>query len=226
MNSTSLPAPSAGLTASSRRGRQILLGLILTLVLGSLPYPVWIDEFANTAHLILNELIYWALVAATLAYVVKVERRPLASIGLHWPTLRDALAACAVAVATIAGLAVLYLVVFPALHFDETQQVDKLTSAPSWWLALSVVRAGVSEEVLFRGYPIERLQEWNGSRAFAVSVPLIAFTLAHVGPWGWSHLLVAAFGGAMLTMLYLWRRNLWASMLAHCLIDGVAVLVG
>jgi membrane protease YdiL (CAAX protease family) len=92
--------------------------------------------------------------------------------------------------------------------------------------SISVLRAGVSEEVLFRGYPIERLQEWSGSRALAAIVPLIAFTLAHVGPWGWSHLLVAAFGGAMLTVLYLWRRNLWASMLAHCLIDGVAVLGG
>ena len=222
----SLPAPTAEQIAPSQQGLQISLGLILTLVAGSLPYPVWIDEFASTTHLILNELIYWALVAATLAYVVKVERRPLASIGLRRPSLRDGLAAFAIAVATIAGLAALYLVVLPALHLDETQQVDKLTSAPTWWLAVSVLRAGVSEEVLFRGYPIERLQEWSGSRALAAIVPLIAFTLAHVGPWGWSHLLVAAFGGAMLTVLYLWRRNLWASMLAHCLIDGVAVLGG
>lgn len=228
MSSTeiSLSAPSVGPIAPSRRGLQILLGLILTLGAGSLPYPVWIDEFASTTHLILNELIYWALFVATLAYVVKVERRPLASIGLRWPSLRDGLAAFAIAVATIAGLAALYLVILPALHLDETQQVDKLTSAPGWWLAISVLRAGVSEEVLFRGYPIERLQEWSGSRTFAVIVPLIAFTLAHVGPWGWSHLLVAGFGGAMLTALYLWRRNLWASIFAHCIVDGVAVLAG
>jgi membrane protease YdiL (CAAX protease family) len=57
-------------------------------------------------------------------------------------------------------------------------------------------------------------------------VPLVSFMLAHVGPWGWSHAIVAGFGGAMLAGLYLWRRNLWVSILAHCLIDGVGVLAG
>ena len=211
---------------TSKRLFQILFGLSLTLVVGSLPFPVWDNEFADTAHLVGNELIYWVLVAATLAYVVGVERMPLRSIGFRKPTVRDALAALAVAAATIAGLAVMYFVVFPALHISEDQQIDKLMSAPAWWLAISVVRAGVSEEVLFRGYPVERLQELSGNRFIAFIVPLVPFTLAHVGPWGWSHVLVAAFGGAMLAGLYMWRRNLWVSILAHCLIDGVAVLAG
>jgi membrane protease YdiL (CAAX protease family) len=90
------------------------------------------------------------------------------------------------------------------------------------WLAISVVRAGVSEEVLFRGYPIERLRELSGSRALASLLPLLLFPLAHVGPWGWAHMLVAGIGGAALTLLYLWRRNVWANILAHCIVDGVA----
>jgi membrane protease YdiL (CAAX protease family) len=28
----------------------------------------------------------------------------------------------------------------------------------------------------------------------------------------------------MLTLLYAWRRNLWVNMIAHFVIDGVAVL--
>jgi membrane protease YdiL (CAAX protease family) len=212
--------------ATSPRTAQILFGLVLTLVLGSLPYPVWDDELADVAHMLVNELIYWSLVAATLVYVLKIERLPLASIGLCRPRFLDGLAALAIAVATIGGLAALYFVVFPALQINEDQQISKLVSAPPWWLAISVVRAGASEEILFRGYPIERLQELTGSKAVASILPLIAFTLAHVGPWGWSHVVVAAFGGAMLTLLYMWRRNLWASMVAHCLIDGVAVLAG
>jgi membrane protease YdiL (CAAX protease family) len=115
-------------------------------------------------------------------------------------------------------------VILPKLGLSEAQQIDQLTAAPGWWLAISVVRAGVSEEVLFRGYPIERLQELTGSRLPAFGLPLIAFTLAHVGPWGWTHLIVAGFGGAMLTGLYVWRRNLWVSICAHCLIDGAAFL--
>ena len=211
---------------NTKRIIQILIGLTLTLVVASLPFPVWDDEFADTAHLVGNELIYWVLVAATLAYVLKVERLPLATIGFRRPTWVDLAIGFVFAVATMGGLAALYFVVFPALGISEDQQIDKLMSAPKWWLAISVLRAGVSEEVLFRGYPIERLRELSGSRIIAAILPLIPFTLAHVGPWGWSHVVVAAFGGAMLTILYLWRRNLWASIFAHCLIDGVAVLAG
>lgn len=200
------------------------VGLALTLGLGSLPFPVWDHELADVAHMLGNELTYWALVTITLAYVIGVECRPLASIGFRRPTFADAAAGIAVGIATLAGLWLLYSVVLPALHLSEEQQVSQLRAAPTWWLAASVVRAGVSEEVLFRGYPIERLQAWTQRRSIAFGVPLALFTLAHVGPWGWAHLIVAGFGGLTLTALYVWRRNLWANILAHCLVDGMAVL--
>jgi membrane protease YdiL (CAAX protease family) len=48
---------------------------------------------------------------------------------------------------------------------------------------------------------------------------------ALVGPWGWGHLLIAGFGGLTLTLLYVWRRNLWANIIAHFIVDA-AVLGG
>jgi uncharacterized protein len=201
-----------------------LVGLVLCLGLGSLPFPAWDNEFVDVGHLVGNEAIYWALAVQVLVYVRVVEDRSLASIGLRRPAWRDLLAAIGFALAILAGMAALFVVVLPALRIALPAALEPLTAAPSWWLSVSVVRAGVSEEILFRGYPIERLQAWTGSRVVAAVVPLTAFALAHVGPWGWGHLVVAAFGDAMLTWLYLWRRNLWASILAHCLIDGAAVV--
>ena len=203
---------------------QILIGLALTLGAGSLPWPVWDHEFADNVHLLGNEAIYWVLVVATVFYVLRVERLPLASIGLRRPGFADGLIGIAFAVATVAGLAALYFVVFPILGLSEAQQLGQLSAAPGWWLAISVVRAGVSEEVLFRGYPIERLQELTGSKLLALGLPWLVFTLAHAGSWGWTHVIVAGFGGGMLTWLFAWRRNLWVSMFVHCLIDGLAVL--
>lgn len=201
-----------------------VVGLLLTLGVGSLPFPLWDDEFKDVPHMLGNEAIYWLLVVATLAFVVLIEKRPLASIGWRKPRIVDMLIGFVFAVLTIAGLAALYLVVLPALHLDETQSLNTLTAAPPWWLAISVVRAGVSEEVLFRGYPIERLKELTGSNAIAVILPLVLFALAHVGPWGWTHLIVAGFGGAMFTVLYVWRRNLWVNIVAHVLVDAVGVI--
>jgi len=205
------------------RVARALAGLALALLAGSLPYPVWIDESGGPLHLLAVESVYGALVAAMLAHVRFVERRPWNSIGLCRLRARDAAVAALFAALVIAGLAAIYLVVFPALGIGNGEAVDRLRAQPAWWLALSVIRAGVAEEILFRGYPIERLQELTGSRWLAAGLPLIPFVLAHVGPWGWSHVFVAAFGGAMLTWLYLLRRNLLASILAHCIVDAVAV---
>ena len=78
---------------------------------------------------------------------------------------------------------------------------------------------------LFRGYPMERIRELSGSRAVAAVVSWSAFTYAHLGSWGAAQLLVAGFGGAILTALYLWRRNLWANMIAHWITDGAGFLL-
>jgi hypothetical protein len=65
------------MTRPSTTGRTTAVGLCLTLGVGSLPIPVWDHEFSDVSHLIVNELLYWSLVAVVLLYVIKVERRPL-----------------------------------------------------------------------------------------------------------------------------------------------------
>ena len=57
-----------------------------------------------------------------------------------------------------------------------------------------VERAAVFEEVMFRGFMIERLAEITGSRAVAGIVAAVVFTLAHLGSWGWIHIPIAACG--------------------------------
>lgn len=213
-------------TWRSRPWLTSIAGLLLALGGISLPFGTWDHAFASVGHMAANELVYWGLVAAILLYVVRIERRPLTSIGLRKPGGRDILAALATGVLMLAVLAVMYLVVLPALHWDEAQQLQTLTVLPFWLRFISVVRAAVSEEVLFRGYALERVQELTGSRGAAGAFTWAIFTLEHLSYWGWHHLLIAGTAGALLTLLYLWRRNLWANMLAHFMVDAVGFLLG
>jgi membrane protease YdiL (CAAX protease family) len=202
-----------------------LVGLLLTFGFPVLPISRWENEFANVRHLVGYESIWWALIGSVLLYVRLVERRPLTSIGFRVPRTRDVLIGILAGVLMLASLAAIYYVLFPALHLNEGQQMNQLIATPFWWRFISVIRAAVGEEVLFRGYAIERLQELTGSRTVAAVLSCAVFSLAHVGPWGWSHLLIAGFGGVTLTVLYLWRRNLWVNIIAHFIVDGVAVLL-
>lgn len=212
---------------TGRRGTIVtLVGLAVALGFAFLPVSEWENEFASVAHLVGYEAIWWAAVAFVLGWVVLVERRPLSSIGFRPLRRGDIPAALAIVVAMVAGLAAIYYLVFPLIGFSETSKMNQLLATPLWWRVISVVRGGTSEEILFRGYGIERLQELTGKRWLAASISGVLFAAAHVGPWGWGHFLIAAYGAVLLTALYFWRGNLWANILTHTLVDAVAVLAG
>jgi membrane protease YdiL (CAAX protease family) len=205
-----------------------LVGLALALGVACLPIGDWDREFAGIGHLIGNEAIWWIYVAAILLYVRKIERRLLSSIGFRTPGISNiALGACAGLLIT-AVLGAMYFVVLPALHLNDsmasTSNAGALMATPFWWRFISTIRAAVTEEVLFRGYAMERIEELSGSRTVAVVVSCVIFTLAHVSSWGWSHELFVAVGGLAFSLLYLWRRNLWVNIIAHFIVDAVSVL--
>ena len=203
----------------------MLAGLILALGFFSLPVGTWLDQFANLARMITYELIIWSWVALMLLYVRRVERKPLSSIGFRMPGVRDGIIGVLAGMLILVALGLIYYVVFPLLHWNEQQQIDHVAVMPYWLSVLVVVRAAVSEEILFRGYAIERLQQLTGSRSVAGVVSCLVFTLDHIGFWGWHHVFIAGLAGAILTLLYLWRRNLWINMLAHFMVDAAAFLL-
>lgn len=211
-------------TTSKRNWPPSAVGLLLALGLFSLPFGSWMHYSASLPGRVGYELAVWTWVAAMLLYVRLVERRPLSSIGFRALGVKDGTISMVAGILILASLALIYYVVFPALHWSESGQVASVLALPYWLNVLIVVRAAVSEEILFRGYPIERLQELTGSRLIAGVVPCAVFTFDHVGFWGWHHIFIAGTAGAALTLLYLWRRNIWVNMLAHFIVDAAAFL--
>ena len=120
-----------------------------------------------------------------------------------------------------------YLVIFPALGLAmEEKQMGEVKALPLWFRIGLVTRAAMFEELYYRGFAIERIAELSGQRWLAALVSLAVFTFAHLDYWGWSHLIVAGYGGLVLTALYLLRRDLASNMLTHWLTNGVGFLLG
>lgn len=95
---------------------------------------------------------------------------------------------------------------------------------PVWLVLLVVLRAGVVEELFYRGYAIERLQRLGLNRWAAALIPLIIFGFAH-GANGWGNIAIALALGVVLTASYLWRGDLLANMIGHFLVDLIGVLL-
>lgn len=213
------------ITRSNTRRAQILAGLLLTLGVANLPLGTWGGHLKVFGPLLSHEVLWWLAVGILLLYLLRVERLPLSSIGFRRPKLRDILIAVVTGILTVVGIVVIYSFVFPLLHLHQNaREMNTLLRYPFWYRLLIVTRAAVAEEILFRGYPIERMEELTGSHLVAGVVSWAVFTIAHLTSWGWAQLIVAGFGGVLLTVLYVWRRNIYANMIAHWVADGAGFL--
>jgi membrane protease YdiL (CAAX protease family) len=224
MSSEQVPPEVAAVGPARAPGRR--LGAIAVLALLQLPWPSWLFPSESLSAQALRELVFWLMTVLLLAYVLLVERRPLRSIGLVRPTWRSLPWGVGGAVVTVAGAAFFYLVIVPALGLSAAEkQMGEVMALPLWFLLGLVTRAAVFEELCYRGFAIERIAELSGRRWLAALASLALFTFAHLAFWGWTHLIIAGYGGLVLTALYLLRRDLASNMLAHWLTNGIGFLL-
>ena len=203
-----------------------LAGLLIMIVL-ALPFVGLLCPGDTFAAQVGREGIYWLCTLALVGFVRIVERRPFSSIGLNRPTWKTGVFGIVGAAAMVAGMATIYIVIFPVLGVSANESMTaSIKSMPLWFRIFLILRAAAFEELFYRGFMIERLTELTRLRWPAALVSLGAFTLAHVNGWGWAHLMIAGFGGIVLTMLYLIRKDLACNMLAHFVTDAVAFLIG
>lgn len=176
--------------------------------------------------LLVHEAVWWALVAVMIGYILFVERRSLSSIGLKRPNWQTFVFAVPVGVLMVAIIITSYALVFPALGVrPNVKAMSEIARTPFWYRLLLVARAAVSEEIVYRAYPIERVTMATGSRLAGLVFSIIAFSLAHLSSWGWAQLIPVTLGGLLLGAYYLWRRDLVSNMVAHFVADGSGFLL-
>ena len=196
----------------------------LTIALAGTPIVAWayrlaVGETTAASQILVRELVIFGLLAALLWIIIRKERLPLHSIGLKtnriglsllWRVI--GMLACGVGVAVSLGLNQLL-----GLQFGEG---PRSFVTPLGATLIVILRAGIVEESFYRGYAIERLTALTGSRSIAVALPLVVFALFHYRQ-GAGGILAAFILGAILSGLYVWKRDLIANIVAHFLIDFI-----
>ena len=174
-----------------------------------------------------REAIWWCLALAILLWLTLIERLPLTSIGFCRPTWKTVAFAVLAAIAVTAVMVIEFAVIIPMLHLSRDVIIAKqqeILRTPYWYRVLLVLRAAVVEEIIYRGYMIEKVRQLTGSAALAVIVSVAVFAFAHLRGWGPSHLLATADSGAIFSLIYIRLRDLPSNILAHFLTDATAFL--
>jgi membrane protease YdiL (CAAX protease family) len=195
--------------------------LVLLALAGPAAFVVLSDRlFGATPALFASiaiQLAYCTLAMALLWTALRVEGTSIASLGIRRPTWRTfALAALLLLVAQI----VLPLVTTPLMHLFSSAAVDegvrRLARLPLWLRLVMAVTGGSIEEMLYRGYATERLVTLTGSRSVGGAIAAVGFGVAHIPAWGSAFALAVDLPfGILMTIAYLWRRDLIATILAH-----------
>ena len=119
------------------------------------------------------------------------------------------------------------LVVYSWLQQPEHEdaQLAALVGDSAGYAVCLAVRAGGIEEILFRGLAVEQLavlteRRWLSAVLLATSV----FVAAHALRFDWAQLVPVTALSLVVVVLYLWRKDLWANIIAHTIIDSIAAL--
>jgi membrane protease YdiL (CAAX protease family) len=163
------------------------------------------------------QLVFCAIAAGVLAIVTRVERLSLASVGLRRPRRDTVLTIVMLA----AAVSLLPLIVQPLVRATvDVERVaattQRMLALPLWLRAFIATTSGFVEEILYRGYAVERLSMLTGRRGLGASLAALIFCLAHAPAWGLSFALAMDLPfGILMTACYLWRRDVIANGAVH-----------
>ena len=207
---------------ASRRG-WTLVGLAFAL--GAMPLVIGLFNILRvpwtTQNVLAREIALFACAAFVLFIIRNKERLGWDSVGLQRPALGSTALWVLIAFVGVVFAGALAFGIIKLFHLPfgsvDSASYDAL---PKWVLLLVIIRAGFIEELFYRGYAIERLQSLTGSRILAAGIPLLVFAASHYRQ-GWAGIMIALLTGAVVTGVYVYKRNLWITITTHFLGDFI-----
>ena len=168
-----------------------------------------------------RELVIWIMAALLILLIRRGEKLPLSSIRLGVEPWRQSVRFGCI-LAGLCGVTAWIVIMFTGYgHGPGSAEFNKM---PIWFETVAVIRAGIVEELFFCGYAIERLESIGCGRVLSAAIPLIIFAATH---WtgGIPNIIIAFVVGGVLTIFYMWRRDLVANMIGHGLSDFLGLVL-
>jgi membrane protease YdiL (CAAX protease family) len=211
-------------------GLEAFLPLILILLI-SWPFKLHFGSWfkADWHVLFYSRFIFWSVVILLLVYT-QVRRQPF----LPWKEEAKSIRFY------IVSIIVLYLLVIvasilsslPTLlgwHQDNTRLMEimiKLMNHSTWLLIFGCITAGVTEELLFRGFMLPRLQSALNSKVAAIIISTLSFAALHYQYQSWREIVGPFFIGLIFAVHYQKYRNIKTVIIVHILVDLIAFIAG
>jgi membrane protease YdiL (CAAX protease family) len=174
---------------------------------------------------LISKLFLWVLAAFIVLIIFFGENESLISIGFKKITTRT------IIIGLIGGIGSMVIMGLSHFIFNKIgvkkveNTLEKITSLSNFHIIFIVFTAAFVEEILYRGYAIERLSLFTNNIWIAGIISTLFFTAAHVIRWSIPHLIPVFLTGLFLTFLYITEKDIIACIIAHFIVDGVAFIL-
>lgn len=201
-----------------REGIGVLLVLAVTAALAVRDGP---DEY-GWRQFRRAQAIAWLLAAGVVAYALLVEGEPLSS--LNYPPVTPLVDAVLTSWLLVGGAGVGVGLLFRVAGWAEFGDAERaLFGLPAHRALALSVSAGVTEEVVFRGYLVTRVVAVTGSELAAVAVSAAAFTGLHASSRSRNQLAQLAVVGVAFASAFATTGSLLAVVFVHASYDAVSL---
>lgn len=206
-----------------------MIGLLLALF-GPPVVALFGPKLEGSVGTVFGSLIglggFIAIIGCVFAIVYRSEHQSLASLGfqpLRWQSLAFGLGLAAFFMYAFTPAVVWVLSRLPFGRFETG--LAKASAIPTWLLVITVLIVATAEEILYRGYAVERLAGITGSYWIAGAISVLVFGAAHIPNWGLGAALTTVVSGAILTAFFIWQRDLTANIIAHVVTDLMGLVI-
>lgn len=168
-----------------------------------------------------------ALILGSAAWLVFLAKRGLLqhrALGLTRPRVSD------VGWGVAAGFTSLVLSVSSTfalnalgIEVDSGAALDAIAARPKWIIILIALTAAISEEAVLRSAIIAGVESATGRTVIAIVVAAACFAALHIPVYGFEKGLLTIPSALFMASFFAWRRSLTANILAHSLLDLLAV---
>jgi membrane protease YdiL (CAAX protease family) len=208
------------------RARRYAIGILLFLLTEILARIIILPSHPGTHDVWKSLLLEWVMfLFLLLVWVPRVEQEDLQSIGVTRFRVKYIVQGVAAYVLAFIPIAIIGSLLSSS-NLPTLQSLQELLSAYSLPVLIALVFTGVVlEELLYRGYLIERISRIGGRDWPAFLVSFLAFTLVHWRFVGFYPMLQISVMSAALVILYARERSVWPCSIMHAINSLLAYIL-
>lgn len=207
----------------------IILSLLLLFTATSTSYIFTNAKVYNETSFFLTRIEYWFCLLLIFIYAVKVEKRDF----MYWTEKKYPFSFYLKSIATTILILILAMfVVSLLLKFSggnptspKMEEVVKVLRNNKLLLIFTCVTAGITEELIFRGYILPRLEVLFKDSKLSIIISSLLFGLLHYTYGTFAQIIGPVFIGLIFAFHYQKYRNIKIIILCHFLWDLTVLLI-